>query len=255
VNISEKEAVEILQNKGYGIIPPEQFRTDIGEDFREIWSKVSDYTMTSAERGYALYNAVKYIITNEIEGDFTECGVWKGGSCMLMALTLQALGADDRKIFLYDTFQGMTEPGEHDFIAWNGKSVKDKWDEDLRGEKNNFTGWAVDLEGVRRYVLAAGYPEKNLVFVKGPVEETLHRVVPEKISLLRLDTDWYESTKTELECLYPRLADRGVLILDDYGHFTGARKAVDEYFKGNVPPVLLNRIDYTGRIAVKTRKG
>ena len=174
---------------------------------------------------------------------------------MLMALTLQALGVNDRRIYLYDTFKGMTEPGENDLIAWNGMRVKDKWEEDLRGEKNNFTGWAVDLESVRKYVLATGYPEKHLVFVEGPVEETLLNDIPEKISLLRLDTDWYESTKIELEYLYPRLAIRGALILDDYGHFTGARKAVDEYFKSKAQPVLLSRIDYTGRIAVKTTKG
>lgn len=93
-----------------------------------------------------------------------------------------------------------------------------------------------------------------LEFVIGPVEETLITKVPERIALLRLDTDWYESTRAELEYLYPRLVVGGVLIVDDYGHWKGARKAVDEYFAalGNDAP-LLNRLDYTGRMAVRCK--
>lgn len=252
MSVTEKEMIRILERKGYGIIPPDQFRIDMEDDFKKIWTDVREFTMTSVERGYALYKAVHYIIENGIEGDLVECGVWKGGSCMLIAHTLMKLGATDRRIFLYDTFEGMTEPGGNDYIAWNGRSVQEKWQEDLRGEKNNFTSWAVDLASVRANINSTSYPEENLVFVQGPVEQTLLQLSPEKISLLRLDTDWYESTKAELENLYPKLEAGGVLILDDYGHFTGAKMAVDEYFDGEDSPLLLNRIDYTGRVAVKS---
>jgi O-methyltransferase len=88
------------------------------------------------------------------------------------------------------------------------------------------------------------------LFVKGPVEETIPRTTPERIALLRPDTDWYESTKHELVHLYPRLVPGGVLMIDDYGHCSGARKATDEYFSGSL--LFLNRSDYTGRLAIKT---
>jgi O-methyltransferase len=85
----------------------------------------------------------------------------------------------------------------------------------------------------------------------GKVEDTFPKDTPDKIAILRLDTDWYESTRHELIHLYPKLSIGGVLIIDDYGHWEGARKAVDEYINDNTLRILLNRIDYTGRIAVK----
>ena len=248
---TEKEMAEILEQNGYGIIPPQQYRIDMEDSFKRIWAEVREYTMTSAERGYALYKAVGYIAENGIGGDFVECGVWKGGSCMLMAFALMEAGVTDRRIFLYDTFEGMPEPGDKDIIAWNGKSVHEKWDSDREGLTNNFTSWAVGLKTVQETIGSTGYPEENIIFVPGMVEESLKTRKPERISLLRLDTDWYESTRAELEYLYPLLSRGGALIIDDYGHFTGARLAVDEYFSGAAEPFLLNRIDYTGRIGIK----
>jgi hypothetical protein len=83
------------------------------------------------------------------------------------------------------------------------------------------------------------------------VEETIPQHAPEQISVLRLDTDWYSSTKHELMHLFPRLSKNGVLIIDDYGHWAGARKAVDEYFADQTIQPLLNRIDQTGRACIK----
>jgi hypothetical protein len=104
---------------------------------------------------------------------------------------------------------------------------------------------------VREAVLSVGYPEEKIHFVQGPVEETLPENAPEEIALLRLDTDWYASTKHTLVHLYPRVAPGGVLIVDDYAYWQGARQAVDEYVQENNVSVLLNRIDYTARIAVR----
>lgn len=247
----DRELKSLLEQRGYGVITPDQFRIDIEDDFCRIWAQVREYTMTSLERGYALYKAVRYITENDIDGDFVECGVWKGGSCMLIALTLLAAGSTDRNIYLYDTFEGMTKPGGNDYIAWNGKSVLEKWNSDKNGATDNFTGWAVGIEPVKENICRTGYPENNLVFVKGDVTQTLEKTKPASICLLRLDTDWYESTRAELEILYPRLARGGALIIDDYGHFTGAKKAVDEYFNSRGEAILLNRIDYTGRIGIK----
>ena len=99
-------------------------------------------------------------------------------------------------------------------------------------------------------MLETGYPMAQIQFVSGMVEQTLLKQKPEKVALLRLDTDWYESTKCELEQLFPRLVPGAVLIIDDYGHWDGCRRAVDEYFEQHQVRMLLNRIDYTARIGI-----
>ncbi len=101
-------------------------------------------------------------------------------------------------------------------------------------------------------MLSTGYPKEKIHLIKGKVEDTIPENIPKEIALLRLDTDWYESTKHELIHLFPLLKPNGILIIDDYGHWEGARKAVDEYISDNNIHILLNRIDYSGRISVKT---
>jgi O-methyltransferase len=148
----------------------------------------------------------------------------------------------------------MTEPTKHDVSATEGAALE-TWQKagrvGGRAWPEFFGSDVFDETSVRETVLSSGYPEARLHFVRGPVEQTLPEHAPERLALLRLDTDWYESTRHELEHLYPRLADGGVLIVDDYGHWEGARRAVDEYFDGRAAPLLLSRVDYTGRIAVK----
>lgn len=252
MNSYERKRSIYLAEKGWGVIPPDQYLIDIEPEFLRIWETVREFTMTSFERGYALFKATEYIVTRDIPGSFVECGVWKGGSCMLIALTLQSLGVQDRRLYLFDTFHGMTEPCEEDKIAWNNASVLKRWEKQCAGSGKSFASWAVDLQAVRMNMAGTGYPEHMVEYVQGDVAETLYQpIVPDKIALLRLDTDWYESTRLELELLYPLVTEGGVLIIDDYGHFTGARKAVDEYFHAQAHPILLNRIDYTGRIGIK----
>lgn len=221
---------------------------------RAIVEQALPYTMTGAARLQALIDAVRYCVSRGVPGAFVECGVWRGGSMLAAIYALQALGSSDRDIYLYDTFEGMTAPTEHDISSLDPPALT-TWTE--AGERNE-RPWAelfnADLfneDAVRATVLSTGYPEARIHFVRGPVEETLPCRAPDQLALLRLDTDWYESTRHELECLYPRLSDGGVLIIDDYGHWEGARRAVDEYFGHRAEPVLLNRIDYTGRVGVK----
>ena len=204
--------------------------------------------MISVERGYSIFKSVEYIVLNKIEGDLAECGVWKGGSCMLSALSLEYFGDKSRKIYMYDTYKGMTEPSDNDCIASTGENVSERWKKSLDDKGNAM--WATALEEVKGNMISTCYPEKNIIFVEGDVRETLKHTKPERLSILRLDTDWYDSTKAELDILYPVLSERGVLMIDDYGHFTGSRKAVDEYFMDK-KKVLLNRIDYTGRTGIK----
>ena len=250
--MNSTDLAETLSKEGYGIIPPEQYRTDMEDDFLSLWDDVRHYTMTSIERGYALYGAVKYIVENDIPGDFVECGVWKGGSCMLMARTLMTLRETARNLYLYDTFNGMSEPSDEDVIAWNGKPVREKWESDREGRTDYFSSWAVSLQAVRKNLESTGYPPEHIFYVAGDVRDTLRTVRHERIACLRLDTDWYDTTALELERLYPHLVPGGILILDDYGHFKGAKKAVDDYF-GKLPmSPYLSRVDYTGRIGIKT---
>ena len=233
---------ERLDGAGWGVISPHQYLIDIEPEFLEVWNRIAPYSMTSVERAYALYGAVCHLEDRAIAGDFVECGVWRGGSCMLMAQVLLARGNAYRDIHLFDTFTGMTEPTDEDRIAWNGKSVRERF--------KRFDSWAVDLPEVERNLGLTRYPSERLHFVKGDVLETLDGEVPERIALLRLDTDWYESTRKELETLYPALVSGGILILDDFGHFEGARKAVEDYF-ANRPRPFLTRVDYTGRVGIK----
>jgi O-methyltransferase len=215
--------------------------------FLQIFKQCKPYTMTSIERMYALYNAVKYVINNNIEGDFVECGVWRGGSSMMIALTLKSLNANNRNIYLYDTFEGMSEPTDND-VDFRGGNAERLLQQNV-SDKENSVWCLADLQDVQNNMKITGYSFNNIQFVKGKVEDTIPQTISEKIALLRLDTDWYESTAHELKYLYPKLIQKGVLIIDDYGHWEGCRKAVDEYFTDH--SLLLNRIDYTGRIAIK----
>lgn len=199
---------------------------------------------TSPERTKALCEAVNYIALRDLSGAFVECGVYRGGSAVTMALSLLRRGLTDRDLFLFDTFSGMPMPSEHDRDA-RGTSALDA----MRSDESVYC--RCSLEDVKRNMAATNYPRNRVHYVKGMVESSLPDSAPSEIALLRLDTDWYESTKHELIHLYPRLIPGGILIIDDYGHWQGARKAVDEYFQNVRPVPFLSRIDYTGRIAVK----
>lgn len=228
-----------LRRTGHEIVrvnPGSAVPKDMGPEFAALYDRCEPYTMTSVERMYAAHKAARYISDHSIPGDVVECGVWAGGSSMMAGLSLD----DDRRLFLYDTFEGMPEPTDQD-VGLDGAPARAKWE-----AKDEWC--ASSLEEVRANMAKVGLSERA-TFVQGKVEDTIPDQVPEQIALLRLDTDWYESTRHELEHLYPRLVDGGVLIIDDYGHWQGARRAVDEYF-GAAPP-LLDRVDYTGRVAIK----
>jgi len=239
----------MLSSVGYKLVlsnsippTPRELNPDVTDAEWETWQLVEPYTMTSLERVLAAIRAVTHISENAIPGDIVECGVWRGGSSMAMASTLKRLRETSRRLFLFDTYEGMTPPTRDDV--------------DLRGSKasnlleNSRTAdWVLacaSLEDVHANMTKVGYG--NVEYVKGPVEETIPERAPDSISILRLDTDWYTSTKHELEHLYHRLSPGGILIIDDYGHWQGARKAVDEFFGGKA---FLSRIDYTGRLMVK----
>lgn len=202
---------------------------------------VSGQTMTSPERIVALAESVRHVTRNRIPGGIVECGVWRGGSMMAAAITLLEAGDSSRELFLFDTFEGMTAPGARDVS--------------VSGQHAGRTAPEGSCDSTEAEVVAnlrsTRYPPGQIRLVRGRVEETVPREAPARIALLRLDTDWYESTRHELRHLYPRLSSGGVLIVDDYGHWSGAKEAVDEYFASLPDRPLLFRIDYSGRCCVK----
>lgn len=219
----------------------------------EIIRAVEPATMTSPERILALCEASRYLIRNQIEGDLVECGVWRGGSMAAVARTLRHMQALNRRLWLYDTFDGMSPPTgvDVDFLGRPAAKIMDSEKSNSLSPNDPNSIWCRSpLEGVRQTMIETNYPLGQIRFVKGMVEQTLPEHKPDKIALLRLDTDWYESTKCELEHLFPRLVPGAVLIIDDYGHWDGCRRAVDEYFEQHQIRMLLNRIDYTARIGI-----
>ena len=223
---------------------------DLSEGELSIVRQIAPFSMTGVDRQVALIQAVRHLVRTGIDGSFVECGVWRGGSTMAMALTLIQEGHADRDLYLFDTFNGMTPPMTIDAAVADGTPALVHLDAD---QARAGYVWAVaSLEEVQANLAATGYPPQRIHYVQGPVEQTLPARAPTApIALLRLDTDWYESTRQELQCLYPLVPSGGVVIVDDYGHWQGARAAVDEYFAGTIPPPYFHRIDYTGRLLVK----
>lgn len=222
---------------------------DISEADNHILQSVSAYTMTSPERVFAVLEAVRYILKSNLPGSIVECGVWRGGTMMAIAHVLQMHKRFDKDLYLFDTFEGMPSPMDVD-MDFRGRKAKTEFLAKKRA--NDSSDWCyVSLSEVQANLESVGYTRNKVHYVVGKVENTIPEQAPDQISILRLDTDWYESTKHELIHLYPRLVHGGVLIIDDYGHWQGARRAVEEYFAENGISILLNRIDYTGRIAVK----
>lgn len=220
--------------------------------FAEMLQIVRPHTLTlgsGPEAPWALYQSIEYIVRNAIPGDIVECGVWSGGSMLLAALALKHFGDTSRKIYLYDTFAGMPKPEDID-RRWDGMPALPTWQH--HQETGRPWGYGGSAEHVKRVVAQSGYPAENFVFVEGMVEDTLPAIRPEKVSLLRLDTDLYSSTYHELVCLFPLLSVGGILIVDDYGAYQGARIATDQFIDEGRVKLFLARINGAVRLAVKT---
>jgi len=207
--------------------------------------RINGYTMTTHERMISLCDAVRYVIKHNIDGDIVECGVWRGGSMMAVALTLMQLNAR-RHLHLFDTFTGMPAADDRDVQIEDGIPANVMRDAEIQASG----AWAFASEqDVRQNMASTKYDMSCVHFHKGMVEDTLPQEAPAQISILRLDTDWYASTKHELDHLWPKLPVGGVLIIDDYGHFSGAQSATDEFFSDK--NAFLFRIDYAARMVIK----
>jgi O-methyltransferase len=247
-----KEAIAtVLRRAGRGARTSENHTNTLIDQptwVNDIITRVAPFTMTSSERVAALCQAVAHICEHQITGDIVECGVWRGGSIMAACLALLHHNDRSRDVYLFDTFEGMTPPTKFDVHASSGVRASVL----LKLREKATSVWGISpLPEVQHNVGTVGYPAERVHFIKGKVEDTIPTSGPEKIAILRLDTDWYESTAHELKHLCPRLVSGGFLIVDDYGHWAGARRAVDEFIASSGLPLFLSRLDYTGRLAIK----
>jgi O-methyltransferase len=192
------------------------------------------YSALSNERLINNIESIRMVDAGKIPGDIVEVGVWRGGSILAMMLTC----TEPRDFYLYDTFEGMTPPIDAD-VDYIGRKASDIFEK---------VKCDAGIEEVKRNIFAhAEVPSERIHFVQGDILK--NEVFPSKIAVLRLDTDWYESTKYELEHFYPLVSEGGVIIIDDYGHWKGCRKAVDEFIADK--DITLTRVDYTGVYFVK----
>ncbi len=227
-------------------IPQGFVPADFSEEEAALFLRVRPFTLTPPERVVSLWRAAVHVLEDGgVPGDFVETGVWKGGSARVMAEALARSGPG-RNLWLYDVWDRQAWPAP---VERDGQAARAFWDEYQAQQSID----APALETAQRNVREAGLPDDRVRFVVGRVEETIPSRIPDAIAILRIDTDFYESVKHALTHLYPRLSRGGVLILDDYAcpQFTGARRAVDEYFAEHGPKPLLARIDVDSRIAVK----
>ncbi len=246
---------KILINKfltifNLSIINNNQKIIELKNDDAKLISVVSKYSMTPKIRIYNLLQALRHIKQKNIDGDFVECGVWRGGNIILFKKFLEnELKNSNKKIFAYDTYEGMNQPSEEDYNLTSKVSAKIL----LKKEKNKDSNiWGISkIEDVKKNISENVKNLDNINFIKGEVEQTLNseKNLPLKISILRLDTDWYLSTKKELEVLYDRVSSGGIIIIDDYGHWNGSKKAVDEFFSNKY--VWMHYVDYACRLIIK----
>ncbi|WP_261558547.1 TylF/MycF family methyltransferase [Frankia tisae] len=235
-----------VQRSGFDLVRRPGWEIPAGMDAEALATirECAPYTLTDQAKVFGLIQAVRYLVRNKIPGDVVECGVWAGGSTMAAARTLLQLGDTGRDLYLFDTFEGMSPPTDKD-VAPDGQTAAGLLAHSDPAQADS--AWAiVSLDQVRANIARIGYPADKIHFIQGKVEDTIPQNAPDGIALLRLDTDWYESTKHEMEHLYPRATPSGVLIIDDYGWWKGAQQAVDEYVAANQVPILLNRLGPEG---------
>jgi len=204
-------------------------------EFAQLYRTVRPYTMCGDARLRGLYRAIRHVVAHDVPGDIVECGAARGGSAALMGLALKAAGSG-RPLWVLDTFEGMPPPTSDD-PDWKIASL---YTGKVRG----------DLREVQALFQRLGIADRCKL-VKGLFAETLSKCDAESIAVLHLDCDWYESVKVCIDHLYDRVSRGGIIQIDDYGHWQGARKAVDEFLRRRSINVGLQRLDYTGRQLIK----
>jgi O-methyltransferase len=210
---------------------------DLRDDFFwKVVEKYKPYSLLGVARFWNIYESMQHIARAKIPGDVIECGVFLGGAIAAAIDMASALGVTQKTFWLSDTFEGFTKPASEKKISGEIVSF---------GRHPNFR------HIVEKTLSLADRGQNKIELLPGAVEDTLPNWSGGPLALVRLDTDYYESTRVELEALYPKLSNGGVLIVDDYGEFDGVRRAVDEYFTVPGRVCAFSRVDYSCRTGVK----
>jgi len=203
-------------------------------NLEELYQTVSNYTLLDLERIRSLWNLVKDVRSRKIEGDVVECGSYKGGSSAVLRMGM----GPHRKLWIYDSFQGLPEPSAQD------------------GEEAQY--YAGECDALAREVFkilrATGASREEFVIRKGWFQDTFLQELPEQVSLLHCDVDWYESVNSVLETFYPLIPKGGTIILDDFGHWEGCRMAFFEFCEKYGERPLLERVGYTQAFWIKGKE-
>jgi O-methyltransferase len=173
-------------------------------------------------------------IQEKVPGDFIETGVWRGGACALMRGILKARDVTDRKVYVADSFEGLPPPNEEEYPADTGSRFH------TRGRLS------ITQETVQKTFEKYDLLDDQVVFVKGWFKDTLHKIDCEKLALVRLDGDMYESTIQAIETLYPKLSKGGFLIVDDYGGIKACKEAITDYREKHGITDEIHQVDHSG---------
>ena len=231
-----------------------------GEAF-EAMQVVSSNTMLTYEPLITLFEQVVYCEKNNIEGDFVECGTWKGGATGMMALANLKYGKQRRQLHLFDAFQEICQPDEEHDDKQLVKEVKSLSKVKNFGEKlqpltgvyDQFGGAGTLEENKKLLESTIQYPSDCLHYHVGWFQDTLPADAQEidKIAILRLDGDWHASTKVCLDHLYDKVVKNGIIIIDDYGYNTGCKKAVDDFLAERKAFPIINYVSGSCRYFFK----
>ncbi len=197
------------------------------------WPRVA-HTMIGLRRLENLAELTDRVIQEKVPGDFIETGVWRGGACALIRGILKARGINNRKVYVADSFEGLPPPNEDDYPADTGSRFH------TRGRL------AITLETVQKTFEKYDLLDDQVVFVKGWFKDTLHQLEAQKLALVRLDGDMYESTIQAIDALYPKLSNGGFLIVDDYGGINACRQAITDYRAAHNIACEIHKIDHSG---------
>lgn len=219
------------------------FEAVVEPRFLDFYAQIRDRTMLSIERLYDLYSSVQYVDAAGIPGAIVEIGTWKGGA---LGMALLTHAGSQRSVVGFDTFEGHARPADGELDV-RGDDMQVRWD---RAAAAGDTWAGADFDECQQFLTGLAENAAQVELVKGDVKVTGLDWEPKPISILRIDCDWYLESLAALEIFWPHLAMGGVVILDDFGHHLGQRRAVEEFFHDR--PMKLTHVDYSCLSGVKT---
>lgn len=226
------ERKELLRFGDYALVKRVPFDPKLrgtGRDFA-----VQAHTLVGFERLDNIQYCVETVVSEDIPGDLVETGVWRGGSCVFMRGLLRALGDEGRTVWVVDSFEGLPEPDA------------ERYPDDKGNRLHEMDVMAVPVDSVKEVFERYGLLDDRVRFLKGWFRDTLPNAPIDRLAVLRLDGDMYESTMDVLSNLYDKVSPGGFIIVDDYGAYAACRKAVHDFRDQRGISEAIREIDWTG---------